>query len=189
MSTLSETPTSSETIVQVKDRIANPSPLGLLGFGVTTVLLNLCNVGLFPLNAMILAIGFAYGGLAQIIAGIMEFKKGNTFGATAFTSYGAFWWSLVLIWINPFSAEAPDGIALGCYMAMWCIFTLFMFIATLKHDVPSRIVFGTLTLLFLFLALTNFTGLAVLELVAGIIGIICGGSAIYAALSQVLKEN
>lgn len=118
MNTLSETPATSETTVHIKDPIANPSPLGLLGFGVTTVLLNLHNVGLFPLNVMILAMGFAYGGLAQIIAGIMEFKKGNTFGATALTSYGLFWWSLVLIWANPFSVEAPNAIAMGCYMIM-----------------------------------------------------------------------
>lgn len=74
----------------IENKYANPAPLGLMGFGMTTVLLNLHNIGLFPLNAMNLAMGIAYGGLAQIIAGIIEFKKGNTFGATAFSSYGLF---------------------------------------------------------------------------------------------------
>ncbi len=74
------------------EKLANPAPLGLLGFGMTTILLNLHNAGLFPLDTMILAMGLACGGLAQILAGIMEFKKGNTFGTTAFTSYGLFWW-------------------------------------------------------------------------------------------------
>ena len=76
---------------------ANPAPLGLMGFGMTTVLLNLHNAGFFELDDTILAMGIFYGGLAQIIAGIMEFRKGNTFGLTAFTSYGFFWLSLVAI--------------------------------------------------------------------------------------------
>ena len=82
-------------------KLANPAPLGLLGFGVTTVLLNLVNAGAFPLDTVILAMGIAYGGIAQIIVGVMEFKKGNTFGTVAFTSYGLFWWSLVLLLILP----------------------------------------------------------------------------------------
>lgn len=82
--------------------IANPSPLGLLGFGMTTILLNLHNANLIPLSIVIVAMGFALGGAAQIVAGIMEFIKGNTFGATAFTAYGFFWWSLIAIWISPF---------------------------------------------------------------------------------------
>ena len=83
-------------------KLANPAPLGLLGFGLTTVLLNLVNAGvLTSLDTVILAMGIAYGGIAQIIVGIMEFKKGNTFGTVAFTSYGLFWWSLVLLLLLP----------------------------------------------------------------------------------------
>ena len=91
------TPTlmNEPTFTQIKDTTANPAPLGLLGFGMTTVLLNLHNAGFFELNGMILAMGICYGGLAQVIAGIMEWKKGNTFAATAFISYGFFWLSLV----------------------------------------------------------------------------------------------
>jgi hypothetical protein len=85
----------------MSEKLANPAPLGLLGFGMTTVLLNLHNAGFFPLDTMILAMGLAYGGLAQVIAGVMEFKNGNTFGTVAFTSYGLFWWSLVLLLVLP----------------------------------------------------------------------------------------
>jgi hypothetical protein len=82
-------------ITEIKDTTANPAPLGLMGFGMTTVLLNLHNAGLFTLGTMILAMGICYSGLAQVFAGIMEWKKGNTFGTVAFSSYGLFWLSLV----------------------------------------------------------------------------------------------
>jgi len=85
----------------MSDNLANPAPLGLMGFGMTTVPLNLHNAGLFEISAVIMAMGIFYGGIAQIIAGCMEFKKGNTFGTTAFTSYGLFWLTLVfLIYFN-----------------------------------------------------------------------------------------
>ena len=89
------------TITQIKDTTANPAPLGLLGFGMTTVLLNMHNAGFFGLNSMILAMGICYGGTAQVIAGIMEWKKGNTFATTAFISYGFFWLSLVALLVLP----------------------------------------------------------------------------------------
>src|SRR5512136_1783598 len=93
--------------------LANPAPLGLMGFGMTTILLNLHNLGLFNLNSMILAMGIFYGGVAQVIAGIMEFRKGNTFGTTAFTSYGLFWLSLVFLIVFPMGTPefAPDSTA------------------------------------------------------------------------------
>src|ERR1035441_9192015 len=88
------------SFVQQKDTTANPAPLGLLGFGMTTVLLNLHNAGFLELNSMILAMGICYGGIAQVLAGIMEWKKNNTFGTTAFISYGFFWLSLVTLEIG-----------------------------------------------------------------------------------------
>src|SRR3989454_4655263 len=87
----------NEQITQIKDTTGNPAPLGLLGFGMTTVLLNLHNAGFYELNSMVLAMGICYGGAAQIIAGAMEWKKGNTFATTAFVSYGLFWLSLVAL--------------------------------------------------------------------------------------------
>ena len=121
--------------------IANPGPLGLLGIGMTTILLNLHNAEIMPLSIVIVAMGLAMGGLAQIIAGIMEFKAGNTFGATAFTAYGCFWWSLVIIWVLPVS-EAADGFSMGAYLLLWGIITTGMFIGTLKHNTISKLVYA-----------------------------------------------
>ncbi|SDB03136.1 acetate uptake transporter [Eubacterium oxidoreducens] len=171
---------------------ANAGPLGLLGFGMTTLLLNLHNVGVFELSIVIIAMGIMLGGLAQFIAGIMEFRAGNTFGATAFTSYGLFWWSLILIWLLPYEKlgiEAADSLSLGFYFLLWCIYTFFMFIGTIKGNNATRIVFGTLMLLFLFLALENFAGSHTLGIVAGVIGIISGASAIYTAVASVVDEE
>ncbi|MDT8274005.1 MAG: acetate uptake transporter, partial [Desulfomonilia bacterium] len=117
------------------DNLANPAPLGLMGFGMTTVLLNLHNAGIFELGAGILAMGIFYGGLAQIIAGIMEFKKGNTFGTTAFLAYGTFWISLVFAVIA--SGKWGLGVlvhseGLAWYLLLWGIFTAFMTVGTFK---------------------------------------------------------
>ena len=170
---------------------ANPAPLGLLGFGMTTVLLNLHNAGFLPLSIVIIAMGIAMGGLAQIIAGVRELCQGNTFGGTAFTAYGLFWWSLVLIWVNPFvdSGIAGDTLTLAFYLLLWGIFTLFMFIGTLKHNRATQVVFGSLTVLFFLLALGDFTGNHTITTIAGYEGIFCGLSAIYSAMGQILNAE
>ena len=169
---------------------ANPAPLGLLGFGMTTVLLNLHNANLIPLSIMIVAMGIALGGLAQIIAGIRELCQGNTFGGTAFTAYGLFWWSLVIIWVNPFDGmAAASKTDMGYYLLMWGIFTAFMFIGTLKHNKATQVVFGSLTILFVLLALGDFTGNHTITIIAGFEGIFCGLSAIYSAMGQVLNAE
>lgn len=169
----------------------NPAPLGLMGFGMTTVLLNLHNAGFFPLTTAILAMGIFYGGIAQIIAGIMEFRKGNTFGFTAFTSYGSFWLTLVFIFLMPAMghAEETDPKFLACYLGMWGIFTLFMTFGTLKAPKTLFFVFASLTLLFALLAIHKWTGNAKLGMVAGYEGIVCGASAIYLAMAEVLNEK
>ena len=183
---------SNSTITQVKnlDSTANPAPLGLLGFGMTTVLLNLHNAGFFALGSMILAMGIFYGGLAQIIAGIEEWKKNNTFGATAFTSYGFFWLTLVALLVLPKMglAEASDKTAMAAYLAMWGLFTAVMFIGTLKINRALQFVFASLTILFFLLAIGEITGNGTITVIAGYIGIICGFSAIYAGLAQILNE-
>ena len=172
------------------EKLANPAPLGLMGFGMTTVLLNLHNSGLFALGSMILAMGIFYGGIAQIIAGIMEFKKGNTFGTTAFTSYGLFWISLVALIVMPKMrwAEAPSTIAMAAYLIMWGLFTLFMYVATLKNNKALQIIFLSLTVLFFLLAIGDITGNGLIKLIAGIEGIFCGFSAIYLAMAEVINE-
>ncbi len=169
--------------------IANPAPLGLLGFGLTTLLLNLHNADLIPLSIVIVAMGFALGGAAQIIAGIMEFFKNNTFGATAFTAYGFFWWSLILIWIKPFDAILPaDMTSMGWYLLLWGIFTLLMFVATLRLNRGLQVVFLSLSALFFLLAIGDFTGNAAITRIGGWVGIFCGASAIYCSLAQVINE-
>jgi len=177
-------------IIRQNDITANPAPLGLMGFGMTTVLLNLHNAGIFELGSMILAMGIFYGGLAQVFAGIMEWKKGNTFGTTAFTSYGFFWLSLVALIIMPKMGltTAPENLAMVAYLLMWGIFTAVLFIGTLKLNRALQFVFASLTLLFFLLALGDFTNSIIIKHIAGYEGIICGFSAIYAALAQVLNE-
>ena len=172
------------------DDRANPAPLGLMGFGMTTVLLNLHNAGLWPIGSMILAMGIFYGGLAQIVAGIMEFRKANTFGTTAFTSYGFFWLTLVFLLIAPELGwwEAPTDDAMAAYLFMWGLFTFFMFFATLRLNRAVQFVLGSLTILFWLLALRDLNGNGVIGDIAGIEGIICGASAIYLAMAEVLNE-
>jgi succinate-acetate transporter protein len=176
------------------DKLANPAPLGLLGFGMTTVLLNLHNAGLYPLGSMILAMGLAYGGLAQVIAGVMEYKKGNTFGTLAFSSYGLFWWSLVILLLLPnFTLLSPAVTAAGdtamaAYFFMWGMFTLLMFFGTLKTNRALQFVFSSLTVLFFLLTIVRLTGNSDLLLITGVEGVICGASAIYTGLAEVLNE-
>ena len=175
---------------EMKNKVANPGPLGLLGFGMTTVLLNLHNAGFFPNSIIVVAMGIAMGGLAQVIAGIFELRNGNTFAGTAFTAYGLFWWSLVIIWINPFEGiEAASKVAMGYYLLLWGIFTLFMFIGTLKHNRATQVVFGSLTILFILLALGDFTGNHTITTIAGFEGILCGLSAIYSAMGQIVNAE
>jgi len=177
-------------ITKQEDITSNPAPLGLMGFGMTTVLLNLHNAGLFELGSMILGMGIFYGGLAQVVAGIMEWKKGNTFGTTAFTSYGFFWLSLVALIVMPKMGliAAPEKSAMIAYLIMWGIFTAVLFIGTLKLNRALQVVFASLALLFFLLALGDFTNSTTIKHIAGYEGIFCGFSAIYAALAQVLNE-
>ncbi len=177
--------------IVLKDLTANPAPLGLLGFGLTTVLLNIHNAGFYPMNSMILAMGVAYGGIAQIMASWMEYKKGNTFGMVAFGSYGLFWWSFVLLLILPKLglAAAPDPAALASYLFMWGLFTLVMFIGTLKHSRGLQVVFISLAVLFFLLTAAELTGNPTLTLVAGYEGIFTGLSAVYVGLATVINET
>jgi len=173
-----------------QDLTANPAPLGLLGFGMTTVLLNLHNAGMFQMNTAILAMGIFFGGLAQVIAGVMEWKKGNTFGLTAFTSYGFFWLALVGLLLLPALGlgEAADKTAMAWFLGLWCVFTAALFIATLRINRALQFVFATLAILFLALSLGNALNDQDIIVIAGYIGIVCGLAAMYTGLAQVLNE-
>jgi len=176
----------------IKDTTANPAPLGLLGFGMTTVLLNLHNAGFYELNSMILAMGLCYGGTAQVIAGIMEWKKGNTFATTAFISYGFFWLSLVALIVLPriIPALTPaNEISMAAYLAIWGLFTAVMFLGTFRLNRALQVVFGTLTILFFLLAIGDATAAsATFKHATGYEGLLCGFAAIYTGLAQVLNE-
>jgi succinate-acetate transporter protein len=173
-----------------ENKLANPGPLGLMGFGMTTVLLNLHNAGFFPNSSVILSMGVFFGGLAQVTAGIMEFRKGNTFGMAAFTSYGFFWLSLVGIWVMPVLGwtEAPSHANVACYLILWGIFTLFMFVGTLKAGRVLQFVFFSLAVLFFLLAAGDLTESEAIGRLAGYVGIICGASAMYLSLAEILHE-
>ncbi|WP_300159276.1 acetate uptake transporter [Solidesulfovibrio sp.] len=172
-------------------KLANPAPLGLMGFGMTTILLNLHNAGYFPIASMVLAMGICYGGLAQVIAGIMEFRKGNTFGLTAFTSYGLFWLSLVVLIVLPKLglAEPTSEGFMGWYLVLWGLFTFFMFLGTLGTNFVLKFVFGSLTVLFFLLAARDWLESAAIGRLAGFEGILCGASACYLAMAEVLNEK
>lgn len=175
----------------MESKLANPAPLGLMGFGMTTILLNIHNAGFFPISSMILAMGIFYGGIAQVIAGIMEFKKGNTFGTTAFTSYGLFWMTLVALIVMPKMglADPTPHAYMGWYLVMWGIFTLFMFVGTLKGNKVLQFIFLSLTVLFFLLAIRDFTGNHFIGTIAGWEGMICGASAFYLAMAEVINEQ
>jgi len=184
---------SGNAVVTIKDRTASPAPLGLLGFGLTTFLLNMHNAGVYKMNSMIMAMGLCYGGLAQIIAGIFEFKRGDLFGMIAFLSYGLFWWSLIFLIAMPNMgkfAVAPDHAAMGCYLFIWGLFSLCMFAGTILKRAPWVLtwVFLTVVVLFWLLAARHWEESEKLEVVAGIEGVICGLSAIYLAFAQILNE-
>ncbi|MHB8488097.1 MAG: acetate uptake transporter [Candidatus Dormibacteria bacterium] len=176
--------------------IANPAPLGLVAFGLTTLLLSFINAGVIPGTSVpvVLATAIPFGGLCQLLAGMWEFRTGNTFGATAFTSYGAFWISFVLI-NTTFGAELPKDPTpiLGLYALAWGIFTLYMFAASLGG--ASRAV----SLVFLLLALTFFAlaigfwghdaGGTGWTQIGGILGILTAVAAMYTSFAGVLNAN
>ena len=171
-------------------QLANPAPLGLMGFGMTTVLLNIHNAGFFPMDSMILAMGMFYGGISQVIAGILCYKRGDTFGTTAFTSYGFFWLTLVGLILMPKMgiAASPAGF-MGWYLLLWGLFTAGLFVGSLRYPRAKQIVFASLTALFFLLAARDFSGSAVVGVIAGYVGIFCGLSAMYFSMAQVLNNE
>ena len=135
--------------------VANPAPLGLAGFGLTTIVLSSINAGLLPgaapsLLAVVVPLAFAYGGVAQIITGIMEFRNGNTFGTVAFTSYGLFWWwwGLLLWTVGAGWLKAPAPAAMGVTLLVWGIFTLMLWISTFRLSLCIWCVFLLLWMTF-----------------------------------------
>jgi uncharacterized protein len=176
--------------IYVHDSTANPAPLGLMGFGLTTLLLNIHNAGYIELSSMILAMGIFYGGLAQVIAGLIDFRKGNEFGATAFTSYGLFWLSLVALVVFPDHGlgDEPSSRAMGWYLFSWGLFTAIMFVGSLRTTRALQLVFLTLAILFFLLAIADWTGNDTILKIAGWEGIVTALAAIYTATAQIWND-
>lgn len=178
----------ADTIKEPTSKIANPAPIGLLGFGMTTVLLSLHNADALALDAVILSMAAFCGGLAQFVAGMMEYKNGNTFGATAFTMYGVFWMAFALIKADP-TDMGSSGDTMGAFCFVWGIMTLFLFIGTLRGRNALKAVFLTLTITFFLLAAGDISGTEMLVTAGGCLGLLCGSLAIYTAAAEVLSEQ
>lgn len=177
-------------IFEMKDNTTNPGPLGLVGFGLATIMLNLHNAGFHALDTMVLSMGLLLGGLLQLIVGLLEYKKNNMFGMIAFGAYGAFWLSLIFLMILPKMGlgEAPAPEAMGYYCSVWAIFSLGMFFATMKSNMASRILFAAVTVLFALLAIADFTGIHGVKTLAGFEGIFAGSLALYIAIAELYHD-
>jgi uncharacterized protein len=169
-------------------KLANPAPLGLFGFALTTWLLSMVNAGFLPGASvpLVLAMAFAYGGTAQFFAGLMEMAKGNTFGFVAFCSYGAFWWSFALF-VEFFAKDVP-GAAVGWYLLVWGAFTFAMWIGTFALNRALFLIFLALWITFLLLGLSPLTGIAALNTYGGYGGLITALLAAYLGAAEIINE-
>ncbi|MDD1693761.1 MAG: acetate uptake transporter [Methanoregula sp.] len=179
-----------KNVIRITDTTANPGVLGLLAFGMTTIILNLHNAGFFAMGSVVFAMGIFFGGIAQVIAGIMEWKKNNTFGMLAFISYGFFWIVLVFMMLMPALGwtGALDKASLVSYLALWGLFSLVMFVITFRLSKALQVVFGLLVLLFILLVIGNALGSETIIHIAGFEGILCGLAAMYTSLGEVMNE-
>ena len=178
--------------------LANPAPLGLAGFGLTTIVLSLFNSGIIKIvegAAIVVPLAMAYGGTGQFVAGMWEFKKGNTFGATAFTSFGTFWWFYALLgWsenaglINLGSSPSEKGVVVAVVLAAWGLFTFYMWIASFKINHAIWTVFLTLWITFFLLALGDAFSPGI-KIAGGYLGLLCGLIALYTSAAIVINET
>ena len=170
-------------------RFSNPAPLGLAVFPLPRWLLSMINAGWFTADAMnmVLAVAMAYGGTAQIIAGIMELPRGNTFGATAFVSYGAFWWSFALFVL--FLHDKVPSAFVGWYLFMWGVFTFYMWIGTLRAARALQLIFLALWITFFLLAAGEWTGMSGLHVAGGYAGLITAALAFYLSAAEIINET
>ncbi|MFQ5848339.1 MAG: acetate uptake transporter [Candidatus Methylomirabilales bacterium] len=172
-------------------KLANPAPLGLGGFALTTFVLNVHNAGIVDIGAA-LPLGLFYGGLAQLVAGFLEFRTGNTFGMTAFGSYGAFWIALASMVLFEFNGIMPAEKAGGWLLVTliaWTIFTFVLMVATFAHSKALIWIFVTLEILFILLDIHVWTGSVVIGRIAGWEGIFCAGTAWYLMAAGILNDS
>jgi succinate-acetate transporter protein len=171
-------------------KLANPAPLGLSGFALTTWMLSLVNAGYFggPSVPLVLATAFAFGGTAQFFAGLMEMPRGNTFGFVAFCSYGAFWWTFALF-VEFFGPANVPAAFVGWWLAMWGVFSLFMFVGTLALNRALQAIFFVLVVTFFLLAGADLFGIPALKMAGGYMGLLTAALAFYLAAAEVINET
>jgi len=185
--------TAGTTAAAAPPAIANPGPLGLAAFALTTFVLSMFNAGLVSDRGepIVFGLALAYGGLAQLLAGMWEFRTGNTFGATAFTSYGAFWlsfWAFVQFYASKVP-EADAGHAVGLYLIAWGIFTTYMFVASLRTTGAVAAVFLLLAVTFFVLGIGDAGGNTSITKLGGWIGLVTAIVAWYASFAEVTNAT
>ena len=172
----------------MNSKTSNPAALGLAGFALTTWLLSMINAGWFSGDSMgmVLAVALAYGGTAQALAGLMEVPRGNTFGATAFLSYGAFWWSFALFVL--FLHDKVPAAFIGWYLFLWGVFTLYMWVGTWHAPRALQMVFLVLCVTFFLLAAGEWTGLVWLHRAGGYSGLVTAVFAFYLSAAEIIND-
>jgi succinate-acetate transporter protein len=172
------------------DNTANPAPLGLCAFGMTTILLSVHNAGVTALSSPILAMAIFYGGILQVIVGLMEWKKNNSFGMLTFGSFGCFWISFAGILMLPVLglAKGPQPLELAVFLAIWGIFAVGLFICSLKMHRLLQITLAAVVLLVILLVAAQLTGSSLVQNAGGVVGIIAGSLALYMGMGQVINE-
>jgi uncharacterized protein len=185
---------ASPAPVETKPITADPGPLGLAAFALTTFVLSMFNSGLVSDKGVpvVLGLALAYGGLAQLLAGMWEFRTGNTFGAVAFTSYGAFWlsfWAFEAFYAKDITSEVTTGHAVGLYLIAWGIFTAYMFIASLRVSAAVALVFLLLTVTFILLGIGDASANADISKAGGFVGIATAAAAWYASFAAVANST
>jgi succinate-acetate transporter protein len=187
------TPVAAHELTFVPTPIADPGPLGLAAFALTTFVLSMFNANLMGAGGepVVFGLAFAYGGLAQFAAGMWEFRTGNTFGAVAFTSYGAFWlsfWAFVEFFEKSVPA-ADAGHAVGLYLIAWGIFTTYMFVASLRTTAAIAAVFALLAVTFVLLGIGNAGGHSSIVHIGGWVGLATAAAAWYASFAAVTNST
>ena len=175
-------------------KLANPVPLALFGFAMPTMLLSITNTGIYKMNGALLGLAIAHGGLSQVVVGILLFFKGATFGHVVFFSYGAFWWSVAILVAMPGIAPAGFPAAstefMGAFFLLWGIFSFFCWICTWKQNRVIQFIFVTLIIALMLLSIGHWRSSSTDSIkAAGWIGLICGGSAFYLGLSELLLDS
>lgn len=170
-------------------KLANPAPLGLTGFALTTWMLSMVNAGWYSADGvpLVLATAFAYGGTAQFAAGLLEFPRGNTFGFVAFCSYGAFWWAFAMF-VAFFAAKVPPSFV-AWWLFMWGVFTFYMWLASLTASRATQAIFLVLWITFLLLAVGDWTAIVAIKAAGGYAGLVTAVLALYLAAAEVINET